>query len=840
MHKVRSGDESWDEIHSADGEIRAVYRPLVEMLDGMPRRRLIALDEKLEATMREMGVTFDISRERPWGRRPWLCDLLPQIFEAAEWKTVKEALRQRLKAAEFFLRDIYGPKEILRSETLPVQPVLGSPFFQRVACGLPRPDDAFLHLSGAAICRKPDGSLAFKHHYFSNASGIAYMIQNRRALARVAPEEFWQFPIRSIADVPGRILETMKRHSPGRDPTAVLLSPGGGSAAFSEHSFLARRMGIPLVQGNDLVVLGDSVYLKTVVGLEKVEIIYTRLSDPWLDPLAFRRDSLLGVPGLVNCIRRGTVAMMNAIGSQLVDDRALLPYFPAIIRYYLGEQPVLKNLDTFWLGDLDQLELVLSDLASHTIRPLYGEKILLGGDGQRPTRRQVESARKEILAAPHQFVAQSGECNAWTLCYHDGKRSRQRQDHILFALRTSEGNYRVLPGALTRTTNRASRFTANELGGGSKDSWVESTRYEASPVISALADHVVPSAHVSSRTAESLYWMGRYLERAYSLAGMVRVIDGLEVEELNPTERTLYRPIWNQILPPLENPTGVTRRTISSITGRYRLAMDPEEPDSVTETVRRAVENAESILEVLSLEAWGVIDDLRNKLRKAGSRSESSPTRMINATRQVCDEAVSRIPEFFATAESTMIADGAWAFCRIGQHLERAIISANALHSLSSHFHAKAADSPSPQDAEIALSAFLRLLSSRDVYRRVYQMRISLGPLLAMLWTHPLVPRSVLRCLQICTGLLEGAGDLSSKSTRRTVSGIHNVVGEVRKAQWEDWQRTGRSELSVEVSRKLLGRVLDLHTLIADGFLNHQILIHNEAHPTLFGPKYAL
>ncbi|MEI6492137.1 MAG: circularly permuted type 2 ATP-grasp protein [Verrucomicrobiota bacterium] len=295
---------TWNETFGEDGAPREMYRPLYDRLDSMSVATTRTLDEQLEATMREMGVTFDIARDRPWGRRPWFCDLLPQIFTPQEWEPLVAGIKQRLRAFELFLQDVYSKKRILRSDGVPIQPVLGSAFFRHAAANLPPPGGAYLHLSGISVCRLPGGEFGVKHHYFSNASGMSYMIQNRRALARVIPQSFQETSIHSIADVSTDILEMLRSLSGVAEPTAVLLSPGPGSPVYSEHSFLARRMGIPLVQGGDLLVLNDAVYLKTVSGLEKVEIIYSRVSDQWLDPIAFRRDSMLGVPGLVHCIRR--------------------------------------------------------------------------------------------------------------------------------------------------------------------------------------------------------------------------------------------------------------------------------------------------------------------------------------------------------------------------------------------------------------------------------------------------------------------------------------------------------------------------------------------------------
>lgn len=823
-----------------------MYRPLLERLDALPRSQVKALDERLEATMREMGVTFDISRERPWGRRPWFCDLVPQIFTPEDWDPLVRGVSQRLKAFELFLQDIYGAKEILREELLPIQPVLGSAFYQRAAAHLQPPDKAYLHLSGLCVCRLPDGALAVKHHYFSNASGISYMIQNRRALARVIPQNFQDFSIHSIAEAPVDILETLRSYSNEPDPTVVLLSSGPGSAVYSEHSFLARRMGIPLVQGGDLLVHNDAVYLKTVSGLEKVEVIYNRISDQWLDPMVFRRDSYLGVPGLVHCIRQGTVAVVNGIGSQLADDRALLPLANTIIRYYLNEQPILRGLPTYWLGDIDQREMVLSDLADYTIRPLYGEKILLGGNGRRPSESEVAAARETIQQNASSYVAQPQNCDAISLSYHAGTKVPRRQDHILFALRRAEGEYEVFPGALTRITTDESPHTANELGGGSKDTWVQAPPDFVEPPSdrARLREALLPTQHVSSRVAEAFYWIGRYLERAHNLAVMIGVIESLELEELNPTERTLYRPVWNRILPPLENPGAVSRRNISSPAGRYRLTLDLEEPDSVVQAILRGTGNAESILECLSVETWSVLSTLRSRFQRARFRPKASEEDLTGYTRRYCDYVVRAVPEFFGTAQGTMVADGGWAFCEIGQHLERAIITSNAVCSIMRPVSRRT--EPSEHESEIRLSAFLRLLNSRDVYRRVYQMRIEAAPMLDLLWKNSMAPRSVTRSLEACAVRLTSARDENSPATRRTLDAIRSLVHDIRQTDWEEMVAASESGLAEESDEMLdrgtefLEATLDIHHLISDGFLNHQIHMDAEDQPLLFGSKNAL
>ena len=835
----------WDEVFLPDGTPREIYRPVLDLVLSLPRGETRLIIERLEATMREMGVTFDIARDRPWGRRPWFCDVLPALFGGSEWVEVAAGVRQRLKAFELFLDDIHGKKAILRAQVIPARVVLGSPFFQRPAVGLPRPGGAFLHLSGLALARRADGRLAVAHHYFSNASGISYMMQNRRALSRVFAEAFQNHNPQSIADVPVSILETFRALAPrGVDePVVALLTPGAGSYAHSEHGFLARRMGIPLVQGSDLLVLDDRLYLKSVSGLERIDVLYTRVADAWLDSMAFRRDSLLGVAGLAQCVRRGTVAVANAMGSQLADDRALLQFAARIIRFYLGEDEILPTLRTWWLGDLDQRDHVVGSLEDYDIRPLYGEPYTCHAES---TKADIAKLQRLLRDEPQNYVAQPRDNGAATVCLdRKGGLDDRRQDHIVFALRCAGGDYEVFPGALTRISSAESHFTASELGGGSKDTWVLSTDQEVGPralVVSRAVEIHAPQTQVTSRVADSFYWLGRYLERAQSLSTMVGVVESLETEELNRAERQLYRPVWNRVLPPLENRETGRKRGISTALERYHLVLDGREEGSVCSTLRRALRNAGQIMECLSVEAFGVLGTLEGRFARARFRPDADKASLALATQRFCAEATSSIAEFFGMAESTMLADRGWNFCLLGQQFERAAITANAgltIFKSIARRTGKTSDS-SGHAVEIELSAFLRLLGSRDAYRRVYQMRAEPVPVLHLLYDHPEMPRSVRRCLGRCAHLL-GSKDDDSPGMVPTRNALEAIGELVAAADWSSYllpatTTSGEAGGGVQLDPARLGplvalltaiteRTYAIHEVIADGFINHQILL---------------
>jgi uncharacterized circularly permuted ATP-grasp superfamily protein/uncharacterized alpha-E superfamily protein len=842
---------AWHEVLGGDGQPRPLYAALLENLGQMRTADLRALDDRMAATLREMGVNFDTIRNDPWGRQPWSCDLLPHIFTSEDWTLLVSGFRQRLRAFEHFLADIYGPREILRAGAVPIHAVLGSPHFQNACIHLPCPRSAYLHLSGLCVARDGRGQWQVKHHHFGHANGISYMMQNRRALARVLPEIFQDTPVQSLAEMPLAVMERLREtnNSRGGEPAVVLLSPGTGTAVSSEQSFLARRMGIPVVQGGDLLVLDDCVHLKTVRGLERVDVIYNRVPDVWIDPLVFRSDSRLGVPGLVHCLRKGTVSLVNAVGSQLADDRSLLAFAPQIIRYYLNETPLLPTVPTHWLGDIDQREMVLENLEAYHIRTIIRDDT--SGSWEPASVRDAEVLRQEIRRNPGRYVAQPQREGAPTICYADGHRVEHPQDHILFAVRGG-ADFEVFPGALTRVFSRTDR--SGEFGAGwtSKDSWVLSDQRTNAllPTLTRRSPHAdFAPRQVTSRVAESFYWMGRYLERALHQASLIQVVETLETEELNTAERKAYRPVWNRLLPPLEKSAGTSRRSIANRLDRYRLVLLPE-PGSVASTFLRSMHNAESVQDSLSPEAWATLSELRLRFQRTRYRDGLSEPEAVRLTRRMAEATTQLIPQFFAVAGNTMLADDGWRFCEIGQSLERAVITANSVLSLSRTLAAQPTVAGAHSN-EIELSIFLRMLGCRDAYRRIFQMRAEAIPVLELLWQHPEVPRSVLRCLGRCGALLRESLAPEMLEQASAPTAIEQLVQKIRRIDWRAFVGIAQDEDQPEAAPKtaphvqreeldpllgrLLGSTLDVHTLIADSFLNHQARIAQVSQPLLRG-----
>jgi uncharacterized circularly permuted ATP-grasp superfamily protein/uncharacterized alpha-E superfamily protein len=825
-----SSAQDWNEAIDASGQPRETYQSLIEYLDRLGPAELRDVEEYLDATLRELGVTFELPTN---GRRnTWFCDLLPQIFERHEWDRIVRGFQQRIRAFELFLKDIYGEREILRQRVVPIPLVLGSPNFQRAAVGLPATRQHYLHLSGICLCRNGEGNLQVKNHYFSHASGLSYMIQNRRLLARVLPEIFQQTAIESIADIPTEIMLGLRSVTDRSNPSSVLLSPGINSAVYSEHSFLARRMGIPLVQGGDLVALHGALFLRTVAGLERVDVVYTRLADPWLDPLVFRTGSRLGVPGMIQCVRKGNLALVNSVGAQLADDRSLLHWADSIIRFYLGEISILPTIPTYWLGDLDQREMVLEKLDQFQFRMLTGERALMAVDDQSASEIRLEARRSPFL-----WVAQPRADAVHTVSYVRGHRTLRRQDHIIYGMRGPE-SFNVFPGALTRVSADLAGRTESEHGGGGKDTWVmRDSRSQLSRTVRFRRSIVRPGERVTSRVAESFYWLGRYIERAFGVAKMVQAIEAVEMEELNATERKLCRPVWDQLLPSLDSPKKRGRRSIANVAERYRVMLDTGDSGSVSFMIGMGLTNADSLREVISPEAWVSLTALRSLFQRNRFREGTSEADARRITRRLADTVVSHVPQFFATAQLSMLANDGWRFGEIGQVLERAVSTANDSFAIIKSVCQRVLKG---QPVEIELSAFLRLLGARDPYRRIYQTRSEPAPVLELLWQNKELSRSVTWCLSRCADLLSASLPPNSSIASGALNFIDDLRQRIRRVDFyaffgsveENDLRVLHEDELMAVIQALLFDTGQVHHVIADNFLNHQTAI-TEPEPTL-------
>ncbi|MBL6713766.1 MAG: circularly permuted type 2 ATP-grasp protein [Pirellulales bacterium] len=465
--------DAFDEMFVAADEVRPHYASLRASLQHASEEDLRRRKAMTELSMRQDGVGFTVYRAEEGIERIWPMDPMPRIIPADEWQRIEAGLTQRINAINLFLWDIYHEQHILRDKVVPPYLVLQGDSFRREFVGVDVPRRIYVHISGSDLIRDAGGEYFVLEDNARTPSGVSYMLQNRQVLKRVFPTLFNKYDVLPNDHYPSHLLEVLRHIAPESaiDPTVVLLSPGMYNSAYFEHSFLAQRMGIELVEGRDLLVDNNRVFMRTTRGLQQVDTIYRRIDDDFLDPLVFRPDSVLGVPGLVNAYRAGNVALANSIGTGIADDKGIYPFIPAIIRYYLQQEPLLNNVETFRPDVPAELHHVLNNLEKLVVKRVnqsggYGMLI-----GPASTAEERESFRVQIKAFPRDFIAQPTIQLSTHPTLIDGKLEGRHIDLRPFVL-CGERTV-VTPGGLTRVAlPKGSLVVNSSQGGGSKDTWV--------------------------------------------------------------------------------------------------------------------------------------------------------------------------------------------------------------------------------------------------------------------------------------------------------------------------------------------------------------------------------
>jgi len=464
---------SYDEMFEAEGVPRPHYRGLYEMLLSLPVEEMRRRKQAADISFLHQGITFTVYGREEGTERIFPNDLLPRIITSAEWETIERGLTQRITALNLFLRDIYHEGRSLKAGVVPSELVYSCRHFRRQMREFTVPKNIYISVVGSDLVRLPDGSFAVQEDNLRVPSGVSYMLTSRTVMKRVFPELFRMAGVRAIDHYSETLLSTLRALAPEDrpEPNIVLLTPGVFNSAYFEHAFLARQMGIELVEGRDLAVHDNIVYMRTTAGLRRVDVIYRRVDDDFIDPLAFRPDSSLGVAGLFNAYRSGNVSLGNALGTGVADDKAVYAYVPAIIRYFLDEEPILNNVQTFVCSDSAQRQHVLNRLDQYVVKAVgesggYGMLI-----GPYSTAEEREDFRGRILADPRNYIAQPTLALSRAPCFLDGRVEPRHVDlrpYILYG-----DQVRIVPGGLTRVALKKGSLVVNSSqGGGSKDTWV--------------------------------------------------------------------------------------------------------------------------------------------------------------------------------------------------------------------------------------------------------------------------------------------------------------------------------------------------------------------------------
>jgi uncharacterized circularly permuted ATP-grasp superfamily protein/uncharacterized alpha-E superfamily protein len=797
-----AGLRRYDELNDAHGAMRAHWRPLLERLraDGTPD----AVRRSLELTRRlvvENGVTYNVYADPQGADRPWTLDPLPFVIPASEWATIEAGVAQRARLLNALLADLYGPQRLLAEGHVPAELPFGHPNYLWPCQGLRPVDGNWLHVYAADLARAPDGRWWLLADRTQAPSGAGYALENREILEQVHPEAISEIAVRRVRGFFGGLRATLLNASGEEAPLAVILTPGPYNETYFEHAFLARQLGMPLVEGHDLTVRGDTVYLKTLGGLRRVHSILRRLDDDFCDPLELRSDSALGVPGLLGALRAGRVMVANALGTGVLESAAWLGFLPPIAERLIGERLLLPEVATWWLGEKPALEYVLANLDRLVIKPTYPNQRfepMFGRDFQGAAREELVA---RLCNRPYAYVAQEhvqlSLAPVWKATAPNQPAARAELASRALTIRVyavvSPGGIRVMPGGLARVANeQAAEVVSTQRGGGAKDIWVldESPAEDSS---GRSVDAELPSGrwstqaredYIPSRLVENLYWLGRYAVRVENNARLL-----LRTLAARPDARVLAHA--RQICRDLE--------AIAPGTDVFDALRAPDS-QGLHADVKHLAWSASQVRNRLSARYWRGVVGLQRQMQEAGATRGSS--------REAYERLLLSLAALTGFSEEDMIHDEGWRVMRLGRRiermqfvagiLERQLASPHALRPEAVEWLLDVCDSTPVYRARYAglprLSQMLNLLlyddghpmalafHRRSIERDLDDLALSLGERETGVACMPLLPAGTAELLdapgaagrearaglaQELRGLAASAGELSDRLSRR-------------------------------------------------------------------------
>ena len=828
-------------VFHQDGSPRSHYAPVVDVLNTCTRSNLNLRQKRLNHVVDELGLQFSDIAKGGKPTNPWRLDLFPLVIPADEWKRISAGIVQRALAFNAYAADMYGEQKILRQRVIPHEIALRDPALLRQLSGIEVPVGEYSQFGAFDLVDAGGGNWQVSEHHMGTPFGISHVLQNRRVLSEVFPELYEPVDVAPVAGFSTYLLEMLRAQSPLKNPHVLLLTSGQSGQAYFEEAFIARHMGISIAQPRDLLVRESRVFLKTIRGLEPVDVIYRRVESSSLDPIAVPNGFGLGVPGLINVMRKGNVAIVNAPGVGVTDNRALLRYSDRIIQHYLQEEPILKSVETYHMDDVDQRDHVLDHTNDIVIKPVQDHDVLWQRcGGSRPSESAASIARI-ARKHPEYFVGQVLPDSASVPRFKDGRFSpRGIQLRAFFILGTEPI---VLPGGMARQTGAMHRTRRlSIITNGLKDVWVADDLVEESaPKRRPMASGARSS--ISSRVAESLYWVGRYIERAENTARQFNTLEQLRWDQMAHAEKRTYWPLLQAVaaatgqteVAKLKNPPRDTLDLSRS------LLLDESKGASVRACIGFARNGLENVRETISPECWEVIEEMVLYLRQ---HSKAPASRAV--LRELSEKIVSEVARFNGTAERTLSHDDAWQFYRIGGFFERTIGTLSllevALPRIVKTYCAK--------DQESAdLTALLRLLGSLDAYRREFRSRAYVDRVARLIILGKSNPSSVTFCLN---NLHYAIGTLSISGERKMGRNIQvailrliETLDDFSITQSEDlhedlWEEAGEvnpvpliapEKIEQELSA-MTKQVEALHKKIEDVFFSHQNVFAKE--PTLF------
>ncbi|MGZ8226317.1 MAG: circularly permuted type 2 ATP-grasp protein [Methylococcaceae bacterium] len=736
---------AYDEMYATEHKVLPYWERFIAALEAMGSDELERRRREAQRLLRENGVTYNVYGDSEKLTRPWRLDPVPLLISNEEWSVIEAGLKQRADLLDLILKDIYGQQTLLKKGLLPLELVFGHQGFLHPCVGALQNQQRHLTIYSANLARGPDGRMWILDDRTQAPSGFGYALENRTAVTRVLPDIFRDTQVRRLSGffkMFGKGLAGIATHNK-ENPRIVVLTPGPFNETYFEHAYLASYLGFTLVQGDDLTVRDGRVWLKSLGGLQPVDVILRRLDDSFCDPLELRNDSRLGVAGLLEAVRRGNVAIANPLGSSVLENPGLLAFLPRLSRYFLNQDLILDSVATWWCGQRRERDFVLQNLEHLVIKQVNRHRGHGAIFGSNLSSKEKETLRNAILAKPHLFVGQEQVSFSTVPAFID--HHIEPRNAVLRNFVVANGdNYLVMPGGLTRVAREKDDFiVSNQAGGISKDTWILAAEPEkpvsvwSQPARNQLVDGVTEP--LTSRAADNLFWVGRYLERVEAATRLLRtVLQKLrEVSEFKDTTDSQCLAILLRTLTHVTTTypgfVGIGERFLKAPQAELlSLTKDGHRSGSLTANIHGFAQSAFSIRDLWSQDTWRSVDNIQRRWQQRVIASEIT----VEQLQTHLDDLITGIVAFTGLITESMTREAGWLMLDSGRRLERALTLISLLRATLVIRH---------DDALLnqVLESVLISTDSLNIYLRRYRAAIQLPMVLELLLTDETHPRSL-------------------------------------------------------------------------------------------------
>lgn len=735
-----TNQETPDECFGLNGEVKEHWKRLINNVDKLQGEELKSRSQELLKLLQENGVTYNVYNDAGGLNRPWLLDTLPVIISKVDWRAVERGMKQRAYVLNKLLEDLYGERTLLKEGIIPPELIYSHSGFLRSCDKIKLPGEHQLIFYAADLSRGPDGKVWVLRDRTQAPSGMGYALENRSALNRVLPEFFKDHQVAKLGGFFNHMMQAFAKVAPqGKEqPRIVLLTPGPRNETYFEHAFLAYYLGFTLVQGEDMAVRDGFVWIKTVEGLEKVDIILRRVDDSFCDPLELREDSQLGIPGLLEVIRKGNVAVVNPLGSSILENTGLMAFMHRIFHHFIKEDPIFPMVATWWCGQTKEMEYVLNHIDELVIKKIdrtVGSETIVG---HQLTYAQKELLKQKIKSQPYLYVGQEAVNLSTSPVYANGKLE-PRYTVLRSYMVAAQNGYEIMPGGLSRCSpEKGSLIVSNQEGGIAKDTWVE-TNTKISPAALHKID-LNQKALLPSRAAENLFWVGRYTQRVVRSSRFIRIaLRNLGQTGYNPVESDSMA--LEALLATVTHLTGTypgftadeDLSTDKILTGLHQLICNPEKAGSILFTVNNLLRATYAVRDKWSVDNWRIIDEIENVKR----RLEVLEPENIRHVFSLLDQLNMGLLSFLESNRQSMYRGEGWIMYRIGQLIEEISLELIQYRNLLT---VECDESTEFQ----MLEALLISNQSLSNYRAVYRTYFDIAPAIDLLFLNKENPISIL------------------------------------------------------------------------------------------------